>query len=264
MAKQKETTETLPEANSIKKTCGIVMPISDSNGYPQNHWDDVLQIIKKSIELSGFKSQLVSDDPAIGLIHERIVTNLYNNEIVVCDVSSKNPNVMFELGMRLAFDKPTVIIKDSETSYSFDTGGIEHLEYPVSLRHKTIELFIQKLSEKIVATYDKSTQKDYSPFLKSFGNYIVPATIDRQEITEVSYIISELDVIKRLIARQQKLITSKLYQGSFDQSINNPSDIDNKKGLRAQTIFDLLEEKENKYPISFREMLDSDINGRIR
>jgi hypothetical protein len=34
---------------------------------------------------------------------------------------------MFELGMRLAFDKPTVIIKDDKTDYMFDTGIIEHV-----------------------------------------------------------------------------------------------------------------------------------------
>jgi hypothetical protein len=34
----------------------------------------------------------------------------------------KNPNVMFELGMRLAFDKPAIIIKDNRTNYSFDTA----------------------------------------------------------------------------------------------------------------------------------------------
>ncbi|WP_353118770.1 hypothetical protein [Myroides odoratus] len=55
------------------------------------------------------------------------MNNIYNDEIVVCDVSSKNPNVMFELGLRLAFDKPTIIIKDEKTGYSFDTGVIEHL-----------------------------------------------------------------------------------------------------------------------------------------
>ncbi len=55
--------------------------------------------------------------------------------IVVCDISARNANVMFELGMRLAFDKPTVIIKDERTPYSFDISSIEHLDYPSDLRY---------------------------------------------------------------------------------------------------------------------------------
>lgn len=74
---------------------------------------------------------------------------MYENPIVVCDVSGKNPNVMFELGIRLAFDKPTIIIKDDKTSYSFDTSPIEHLEYPRDLRYNRIEDFKSKLTDKI-------------------------------------------------------------------------------------------------------------------
>jgi hypothetical protein len=57
---------------------------------------------------------------------------------VIGDVSCKNPNVMFELGMRLAFDKPTIIIKDDQTSYSFDISPIQNLEYPRDLRFNKI------------------------------------------------------------------------------------------------------------------------------
>jgi hypothetical protein len=32
-----------------------------------------------------------------------------------------------DMGLRLAFDKPTIIIKDDKTSYAFDTPPIEHL-----------------------------------------------------------------------------------------------------------------------------------------
>jgi hypothetical protein len=35
--------------------------------------------------------------------------------------------------MRLAFDRPTIIVKDDLTTYSFDTSPIEHLEYPRDL-----------------------------------------------------------------------------------------------------------------------------------
>ena len=63
---------------------------------------------------------------------------------------------MFELGMRLAFDKPTIIIIDDKTSYSFDTAIIEHLSYPRDLRYGKINEFKIKLKEKIIATIKKS------------------------------------------------------------------------------------------------------------
>ncbi len=39
---------------------------------------------------------MVSEADDVGVIQKRIVQNLHTHEIVVCDVSCKNPNVMFE------------------------------------------------------------------------------------------------------------------------------------------------------------------------
>ena len=116
-----------------KLTCGIVMPISEIDGCAESHWGDVLDILTESTEEADFSANLVSNADDVGIIHKRIIQNLYDNPIVVCDVSGKNPNVMFELGLRLAFDKPTIIVKDDKTTYSFDTSAIEHIEYPRDL-----------------------------------------------------------------------------------------------------------------------------------
>ena len=112
---------------SSKEICGLVMPISAIDGLPESHWAEVLSLISEAIEKAGVTPNLVSNADDVGIIQKRIIQNLYDNPIVMCDVSSKNPNVMFELGMRLAFDKPTIIVKDDKTTYSFDTSPIEHL-----------------------------------------------------------------------------------------------------------------------------------------
>ncbi len=179
-------------------TCGIIMPIAPHSDYPTDHWKDVLAILNEAIEQTKFEPKLVSDDVAIGLIHDRIVTNIYNNEIVVCDVSSKNPNVMFELGLRLAFDKPTIIIKDETTGYSFDTGVIEHISYPSSLRFSQIVKFKEELIRRIEATYKKSQEEpNFSSFLKSFGKTITPASFLQTEIPEGKYIISQIEEMRQ-------------------------------------------------------------------
>lgn len=181
-------------AKPSNKTCGIIMPISGTPEYGADHWAEVLSVIIEVAESKGFSADLVSNSDTVGLIHERIVNNIYDNDIVVVDVSSKNPNVMFELGLRLAFDKPTIIIKDEKTGYSFDTGVIEHIPYPSSLRHSGILKLKEELGKKMVATHEKK-QNDphFSPFLKSFGRKMVPGTIQPQLIPESKYIVDKLE-----------------------------------------------------------------------
>lgn len=184
-----------------KQVCGIVMPISEIDGLPKSHWDEVYNIIAESIGSAGFKPNLVSNSEDIGVIQKRIVQNLYENPIVVCDVSAKNPNVMFELGLRLAFDKPTIIIKDDKTNYSFDTSPIEHLEYPRDLRFSKIRDFGDKLANKIESTYKKSIDdKDYSTFLKHFGTFKV-AKIETEEVTKEDLIMDEVKALRNLVLR---------------------------------------------------------------
>lgn len=228
--------------NEEKKICGIVMPISTLDGCSEGHWSDVLEIITEAIEEAGFEGNLVSNADDVGIIQKRIIQNLYENPIVVCDVSGKNPNVMFELGMRLAFDKPTIIIKDDKTSYSFDTSPIEHIEYPRDLRFSRIVDFKSKLAEKIKATFDKSTtDTSYTTFLKHFGEFKV-AKIEKKEVPGQEFILDELKNIRvgmRRLERNQ--FSREIYyrNGSdlpssdedFDYCMGEASALDIKKAI---------------------------------
>lgn len=182
-----------------KRTCGVVMPISEIDGCSEAHWLDVKEIVFETIESIDFEASLVSEADEVGIIQKRIIQNLYENPVVVCDVSGKNPNVMFELGIRLAFDKPTIIIKDDKTSYSFDTAPIEHIEYPRDLRFARIVAFKEELADKIQATHQRATtDKNYTTFLKHFGPFIVP-TIETHEVPRDAFILNELQSLRKAI-----------------------------------------------------------------
>lgn len=185
------------------------MPISAIDGCTESHWADVLEILREAIEDAGFEANFVSNADDIGIIHKRIIQNLYDNPVVVCDVSGKNPNVMFELGLRLAFDKPTVIVKDDKTSYAFDTSAIEHIEYPRDLRFSRIVEFKQKLAEKIKATHQRATSDPtYTTFLKHFGEFKV-AKLEKKEVSGQEYIIDELRAMRASIRRMEVTQSSR-------------------------------------------------------
>ena len=190
----------IPQAESeIKKPiCGIVMPISAIDDCSVAHWEEVKTILFDAISSAGYEANLVSDADDSGVIQKRIVQNLYSNEIVVCDVSCKNPNVMFELGMRLVFDKPTIIVMDDGTNYSFDTGIIEHLTYPRDLSYFKIVKFKETLRDKIKGTIEKAKKPDYTTFLKNFGQFTV-AKIESREGSINEAILSRLDDMSRQI-----------------------------------------------------------------
>lgn len=196
-------------AEDKNPVCGIIMPIAKTDGYPEKHWADVYSILCEVAIQAEFNPNLVSFDDDVGIIHKRIVQNIYANPIVICDISSRNANVMLELGMRLAFDKPTIIVKDDKTPYSFDIAAIEHLEYPSDLRYQLINEFKQKLHSKIVETYKRSQgDENYTTFLKHFGTFKV-AKIDEKEVSGVEYLAAEVKELKSILVGTLNSIGNK-------------------------------------------------------
>lgn len=186
--------------------CGIVMPISGCDNYAQEHWANVLTILSEAANDAGMSPNLVSDSDDSGVIHERIIKNLYENPIVICDVSNKNPNVMFELGMRLAFDKPTIIIKDEKTSYSFDTGVIEHLEYSSDLNYLGTKTFKEKLSDKLKITFEKANNdKNYTSFLGHFGRFVI-SEVKEREVSPQEFLVDKISNLENLVLHLNKNI----------------------------------------------------------
>lgn len=197
-------------------SCGLIMPISGIDGCPPEHWSDVKTIIVDAVENIAdpkFKVKLVSDADDVGIIQKRIVQNIYSSDVVVCDVSGKNPNVMFELGMRLAFDKPTVIVKDDKTDYSFDTGIIEHVGYPRDLRHPKMVTFKAVLAEKVCASHRASkADPEHSTFLKSFGKFQV-ASLSQDVVPAEKLILEMLNDVQLEIARLRSLTAGAINEG---------------------------------------------------
>lgn len=205
--KNKKTIES--ENRALK--CGLVMPISAIDTYTEKHWDNIRDIIKESLQGLNFEVSLVSDSNDSGVIQSRIVQNLFDSDIVICDVSAKNPNVMFELGMRLAFDKPVIIIKDNATSFSFDISVIEHIEYPSDLHYNSILIFKEKLKNKVIGTVQAANNPDYTTFLKHFSITKV-AKIETKEMDSSEFLFKAIsDIRSDVIAINAKLSKSNRF-----------------------------------------------------
>lgn len=246
---------------SENSQCGIVMPISPIDGCDASHWADVLEILQDAIESAGFTANLVSNADEVGLIHKRIIHNLYENPIVVCDVSAKNANVMFELGLRLAFDKPTIIVKDDRTTYSFDTANIEHLEYPRDLRFTKIVDFKQKLADKIQATIMAAKEDpNYTTFLKHFGEFKV-AKLKEKEVGGQEIIMEEISALRQEI---------KAFRTPPQRPLLNPLKFDicyrNQNASTVQKIFDSINDDPDLYGIAKQNLGPNHFHiiGRIK
>lgn len=140
-------------AKEENKDCFVIMPIADCEGYEEGHFGHVYDdIIKPAIEKTEFRAIRADEVKETNLIHLDILKKLIDAPIAVCDLSTRNPNVLFELGIRQAFDKPVVLIQEKGTQKIFDIAPLRYLEYSKDMKYHEVLESQKKLQEAIEAT----------------------------------------------------------------------------------------------------------------
>jgi len=102
------------------------------------------------------------------VIQSTIVNRLLDDDLVIADLTEHNPNVLFELGMRMAFDKPVVLIKAKGTRPIFDVDNMLRVfEYEPALWPSTVESDVPNLALFMRASWtNRNEESTYLRILK--------------------------------------------------------------------------------------------------
>ncbi len=199
----------IKEEIASNKDCFIIMPISDPTGYESGHFKRVYEdIIKPACNKVGLNPVRADDIAQTGMIHLEILQRLLNSSMAICDLSSHNPNVLFELGIRQAFDMPTVLIQDEDTKPIFDIAPLKYCQY----RKSNLYREVIEDQDKLVGFLNKTTE---SMEKGEIANSIVKLlNINKASLGEnatdnaslaYSYILSELNQVKNEIRKATSL-----------------------------------------------------------
>lgn len=140
----------------------------------------------------------------IDRVSERIVGNIFSQDIVVADISDLNPNVMLELGLRLASKKPTVAIVNRGGPIPFDIRDFHVLEYPADLNILDMEEFFERLESSLQEKLTSYASGTYEPFLgKVVVDVLAPET---RSIPFNELILDRLDDLAQQISRPQNTV----------------------------------------------------------
>lgn len=135
-----------------KKKCFVIMPFTERGTYSTGHFSKVYeQIFKPAILDVGFDPYKVDEDKLSHPIVQKVFEGLTKCEMALCDLSSGNPNVLYELGIRHSFDLPVVLVKDDITDFIFDVSGINTIEYNHERLYEHVVEARQRLTEAIKA-----------------------------------------------------------------------------------------------------------------
>lgn len=167
------------------KSCFVIMPISQQVGYEAGHFDFVYEdIIKPSIEATGMVPIRADETINTNLIQLDILRKVIGSDMAICDMSAKNPNVFYELGVRQAFDKPTVLMTDNVTSAPFDVSSLRYVEYQEKMSYRDVKSAVERLTQALIETYEKQDDKSEINSLIRLMELTAPAQLNSVDITD--------------------------------------------------------------------------------
>lgn len=179
--------------------CFVIMPISDQPGYPEGHFTKVYnQIFREAIKDAGYEPYRVDEDNICDSIILKIFDGIQNCDLALCDLSSRNPNVLYELGLRQAYDKTVVLVQDEKTERIFDVGGINTISYNSNRLYESVIEAREKITQ---ALKDAKNGKGYSlvKIVKSNAANFPEGDLPENEKTQIMLqrIMFELNQIKQ-------------------------------------------------------------------
>lgn len=178
-----------------KDICFIIMPYGD--------WFDhyYKQIYKKAILDAGLNPIRADELFTASAVIDDIWDLTKKSKIVLADLTGKNPNVFYELGLAHALAKPALLITESMDDVPFDLRHLRVITYD-----KNNEEWGQKLINEITIALKETLaapERSVLPTFHKSDDVENPVIIDpeRNEIRDLKY---EMNYLKNTMAQLMK------------------------------------------------------------
>lgn len=131
----------------------VIMPFSEkTTEFPKGYFDEVYSSLLVPAAVEAGLTAKTAKRSGSDIIHSTIVSDIHNAQIVLADLTEHNPNVLFELGLAIAFKKRVVLIRAKGTPAIFDVDNLMRVyDYDRNLWKSTIERDVPNLSKHILA-----------------------------------------------------------------------------------------------------------------
>ena len=119
---------------SPKPFAFVLMPFSKA-------FEDAYNLaIQPACDAAGTYAERVDQQIFAGSIMERVYNQISKADLVIADMSERNPNVFYEVGYAHALGKTTILVTKTEEDIPFDLRQYPHIIYGGSLSHLKVEL----------------------------------------------------------------------------------------------------------------------------
>lgn len=159
-------------SNGDSPICFVIMPFTArQDDHPPGFFEEVLRcVLAPAASDAGFEVRTAHRQGS-DVIQSTILNDLLDADLVLADLTEHNPNVLFELGMRMAEEKPVVLVRAKGTGPIFDVDNmLRVVEYDPNVWPSTVERDVPVIRDHIKAGWD--TRNSSSSYLAILRNRV--------------------------------------------------------------------------------------------
>lgn len=132
-----------------KTFCFVLMPFS-------SEFDDIYQIgIKEACDKAGAYCERVDEQIYGEKILDRVYNQISKADIVIADMTGRNPNVFYEVGYAHALGKLTILLTQDSDDIPFDLKPFPHIVY-----EKKVAFLRDELEKRVKYFIDNPPTKE--------------------------------------------------------------------------------------------------------
>jgi hypothetical protein len=247
-------------AKKSSKKCFVICPIGDEKS-EQREWSNTVldYIIKPVAESEKYGYTVIRADKiqTPGIITTQIIELLLSADLVIADLSYKNPNVFYELAVRHATRKPYIQMINKDEKIPFDIGGNRTIFFNTDIKYA--DRAKRDLDDQINSIVNGNVEIE-NPIgnalnfinLKSSGNseQMTIATV----LEKISELKSEIFVLNRKLENSKTQKNENFLWGSEKE--HNLVDEFNIVDSRLNLIDEELKEQKASNPDKVIEMIE--------
>lgn len=177
--KGRATSEQSYSSNNVRSSCFTIMPFG---GYFDEYYESVYV---PAIEAANLDAVRADDLYTPSVITTDIWVHTKKAAVVLADLTGRNPNVFYELGLAHALAKPAVLVTQTMADVPFDLQSLRVLKYDLN-RPNWGDLLANDITKALNEIRDTPQEYVLPSFLKIDSNIATPSvTRTEKELLEI-------------------------------------------------------------------------------
>ena len=165
---------------SSEGLCFVISPIGDEETATRKWADQTIKhLIRPAVEPHGLEVKRADEEDRAGIITTHIIQRLVNADLVIADLTSRNPNVFYELAVRHVTRKPLIQIIRAEEEIPFDVQAMRTVKFELS-DPDALEVARDALNRQVAAVMDEDELE--TPISQAMGQLLALESGDPKQV----------------------------------------------------------------------------------